>query len=101
MSTIDFVVDLGLLGERTVCVEYTYSRGRPGRMYMPNGDPGYPDEPPECDIDKVTLEGHDVTWLLSEKLQDHDPLFDAIGEEEYINDTADTDQLVRDLNHEI
>ena len=38
-------LDFGNLGEHETKVDYTYSAGRPGKMYMPNGDPGYPDEP--------------------------------------------------------
>jgi cysteinyl-tRNA synthetase len=43
-------LDFGNLGEHEVQVDYTYSAGRPGKMYMPNGDPGYPDEPAEAEI---------------------------------------------------
>lgn len=34
------------VGGHALRVEYEYSPGRPGRMYLRNGDPGYPDEPP-------------------------------------------------------
>lgn len=50
MRTIRHVIDLGLLGEHAIEVTYSYSPGRPGRMYMPNGDPGYPDEPAEWEL---------------------------------------------------
>lgn len=44
--------------ELDVKVEYDYSPGRKGRMYMANGDPGYPDEPAEVEavsiVDAVT-----------------------------------------------
>ena len=61
-------------GNWTLEVEGHYSPGRPGRMYLPNGDPGYPDEPPEFEIERVraltefrsTSIGLDVTDLLEE-----------------------------------
>lgn len=33
-----------------VTVEAEFIPGRPGRKYMANGDPGYPDEPDEINI---------------------------------------------------
>ena len=33
-----------------VVVGYDFSPGRPGRHTMPNGDPGYPDDPSELQI---------------------------------------------------
>ena len=36
-----------------VVVGYDFSPGRPGRHTMPNGDPGYPDDPAELDIYSV------------------------------------------------
>jgi hypothetical protein len=44
----------------------TIYEGRPGRMYMPNGDPGYPDEPPECVIEFAMLNGKDIADELTE-----------------------------------
>jgi hypothetical protein len=41
----------GVYGEAEV--SFTYSPGTPDVWYMPNGDPGYPGEPPEVDIDTV------------------------------------------------
>ena len=32
-----------------------YTPGSPGRMYMPNGDPGYPPESPEMEIFRVLI----------------------------------------------
>jgi len=42
--------------EVLVTVDAEYTAGRPGRMYMSNGDPGYPEEPDEVDIIMVTGE---------------------------------------------
>ena len=47
-------------------VKFNATPGSPGRMYLANGDPGYPDEPPEVEILSVKLEGND---------QDLDELF--------------------------
>lgn len=54
-------------------VEGHYSPGRPGRMYLSNGDPGYPSEPPEFEIERVSVSacdasgpGLDLTELLEE-----------------------------------
>ena len=52
-------------------VSFTYSAGRPGRNYMPNGDPGYPDEPAELDIFSVKVDGIDVGSQLTESQADH------------------------------
>ena len=38
-----------------VRVHANYSAGRPMRMYMPNGDPGYPEDPAEMEITKVEI----------------------------------------------
>lgn len=38
-------------------VHYDYSPGRFGRNYMPNGDPGYPDELPELTVTVVQVGG--------------------------------------------
>jgi len=63
-------LDFGNLGEHEVQVDYTYSAGRPGKMYMPNGDPGYPDEPAEAEILNVWLYGLDVLQYLTDKALD-------------------------------
>ena len=37
-----------------VTIEAEFTPGRPGRRYMANGDPGYPDEPDEIHILSIT-----------------------------------------------
>jgi len=69
-------LDFGNLGEQEVQVDYTYSPGRPGKMYMPNGDPGYPDEPAEVEILNVWLYELDVLQYLSDS--PFDSLLDTI-----------------------
>ncbi len=70
-------LDFGNLGEHEVQVDYTYSAGRPGKMYMPNGDPGYPDEPAEAEILNVWLYGLDVLQYLTDN--SYDSLLDTIS----------------------
>lgn len=43
-------IDLGALGELDCIIHFNYSPGTPDRMYLPNGDPGYPGDPSEVDI---------------------------------------------------
>lgn len=40
-------------------VEFNATPGSPGRMYLANGDPGYPEEPAEIEILSIKLEGND------------------------------------------
>ena len=47
INNVDYLVDVEASGS------LIYS---PGRMYMPNGDPGYPDE------SELTIEDIDSTW---------------------------------------
>lgn len=70
-------LDFGVLGEQDVQVDYTYSRGRPGKMYMPNCDPGYPDEPAKVEILNVYLHGFDTQPHLTEAALDS--LLDTIS----------------------
>lgn len=50
---------------------FDYSPGRPGRNYMPNGDPGYPDEPPELDVFCIRLGTSEIdTQHLSDFIQE-------------------------------
>lgn len=41
-------------------VTYTITEGRKGVWTLPNGDPGYPDDPDEIEIHKVITWGEDV-----------------------------------------
>lgn len=40
------------------------TKGSPGRMYLPNGDPGYPDEPGEFEMEEAYLSGVDMGEFL-------------------------------------
>lgn len=49
----------------SACVNYTPAT--PDVMYMKNGDPGYPGDPEELEIDKLYISGVDVTALYDEE----------------------------------
>ena len=51
-------------------VEYEYYKGHKGRMYMKNGDPGYPDEPSEVEILTVTDSNGHAIALTDEEVED-------------------------------
>lgn len=46
-------------------VEYDFIPMRFGVWTLPNGDPGYPDEPAEMDIEAINLCGINIYELLS------------------------------------
>jgi hypothetical protein len=50
-------------------IEYNYTPYDPGRMYMSNGDPGYPPEGGEFELTAVSIDGSDILDLLSEEIQ--------------------------------
>jgi len=56
-------------GEAEYTAWFDYSPGRPGRNYMPNGDPGYPDDPPELYVLYLERDGHKTTELTYEQLE--------------------------------
>jgi hypothetical protein len=39
----------------------SYYKGSPGHYYARNGDPGDPPEPPEFEIEKIELNGEEIT----------------------------------------
>lgn len=55
--------------DREVVCSYTYSPGRPGCNYLPNGDPGYPPEPAEVEIYSIRDKqyGVDLMELVSDE----------------------------------
>lgn len=77
-------LDFGSLGEHEVEVQYTYSPGRPGEMYLRNGDPGYPPDPAEAEIIAVYLFGLDILSQLPDKSYDslHDTIISNHSSEE-------------------
>ena len=55
MINITTTTEIEVNGEPIeVKVDAEFIPGSPGRKYMANGDPGYPDEPDEIDILSVT-----------------------------------------------
>ena len=80
-------------------IEFDYSKGLPGRMYERNGDPGYPEEPPEVEPYKVTLFGVEIP--LGDFVEAYgqaeldELLFDAVREE-HEADREDYAEYLRD-----
>lgn len=48
-------VDLGALGEKEIEFHGYYHPATPDVMYLPNGDPGYPGDPAEFNMDAIYL----------------------------------------------
>lgn len=63
------ILNFGCLGEHPVEVKGGFTKGSPAVMYLRNGDPGYPAEPPE-------FEGQSMKILMDPELcsQYHPPL---------------------------
>lgn len=81
MGKITWTVDLGILGEHDVEIEYDFSPGRPGVTYGPP-ERCYPDEPPEVEYTKVDgtpmfLASEAVEYLV-EALENDDALLNRI-----------------------
>jgi hypothetical protein len=64
MEKIKLDLDFGILGEREVEVGFAYSPRIPGRMYMKNGDPGYPEEPSTIEILSITYNSHTIPFPM-------------------------------------
>ena len=52
-------------GEATLQVNGDYSPYVPGRNYLANGDPGYPDEPSDFEPTEFYIEGLDISEQLN------------------------------------
>ncbi len=57
--------------EIEVDVDGTYHPSDPGKWTLSNGDPGYPPEPAEYEINKVMWGDLDITDILSEEDLDY------------------------------
>ena len=70
-SEITVWLQLGDLGEDIeATLEYTYIPGTPDVMYTSNGDPGYPGDPSEIEIESFTMLGKDFDFFqLTEDAQ--------------------------------
>ena len=76
--TMDVPVTVGD-DEVIVAVNYNYSPGRPAVMYLRNGDPGYPADPPEIEAMEMKVKGEHVPQWFA------DAVCDAIHEWLYEN----------------
>ena len=52
----------------TLGIDAWYSPGTPDVMYLPNGDPGYPGDPPEVEFEIIRVEIDDPETVESELL---------------------------------
>ena len=83
-GSITVFLQCGDLGEDIEAkIEYTYTEGYPERQYLPNGDPGYPAEPADVEIDSMFI----VDWgvsVPSDTLTEstYDMIYDMIVEQE-------------------
>ena len=66
-----------------VRVTFTYTPGMPGKMYLRNGDPGYPEEPAEVEIDEVIVRSYRMGKVEEINIKDalSKPALDKIEEE--------------------
>ena len=60
-------------------VSYTYTPATPDVWYLPNGDPGYPGDPAEADIQSIKLWGVDMLEAMPEKI--FQQIYDRVLEE--------------------
>jgi hypothetical protein len=56
------------LTDLEVKVNFTFTPGRPGKMYLRNGDPGYPDDPAEVELLEVIVGEDNIIDALSDKV---------------------------------
>ena len=68
--------------DEMVWLGVAYEPGSPGRHTMANGDPGYPDEPPQMEVCEVWFRGADIGHVLLESVaqQLEAAAWDRIGE---------------------
>lgn len=52
-------------GNTEATITGTYYPGIPARMYLANGDPGYPEEYPDFDIETFEVGGEDILEQVS------------------------------------
>lgn len=51
-------------------IEFEATPYTPARMYLSNGDPGYPEEGGDFEIHKVSIQGVDITDLFDGDFED-------------------------------
>ena len=101
-------VEIEVGGQQLRC-EYDYSPGTPDVHYLPNGDPGYPGDPEEFTVNRVTIfvgptpaypqAWLDITDLIEEVSEDlgggvvGDKAFDALQAE--LEEAREADEAAR------
>ena len=76
----------------TLKVEFNFHPGTPDVYYLPNGDPGYPGDPPELEILEVRNEAGQVIEL-SEELEELYTLQIFENLNDHLPDEPDPDYL--------
>lgn len=76
---IPYTITLPERGEVDAIVHAKFHEGRPGRNYMPNGDPGYPDDPPEVEVIAVMYNGIDYVNVVGEALSENDSFCEKVS----------------------
>jgi hypothetical protein len=73
--------------EIEVALQATFLEGRPALAYQSNGDPGWPEDPPEIvDISAQDLSGQEVE-LTEEEMEDaEDLLWEVVQERAFVED---------------
>lgn len=71
-------------------IEYNYTPGTPDVLHLPNGDPGYPGDPPEVELGNVYLtrvisEAHDRQPLKAEAKY-WEECFHKVADDNYLMD---------------
>lgn len=64
-----------------VKLKVRYCEGRPGKWYLSNGDPGYPDDPDEISIEEVIGDVPEfVKDIIADKAYEDDQVFAKCAE---------------------
>jgi len=71
-----------------------YSPGTPDVFYLPNGDPGYPGDPAELDITRISLWGVDVTRSIPDEV--YELIYDKALEDEVWTEPPDEPEYYED-----
>lgn len=69
-----------------VTVKYVAHPGTPAVMYLRNGDPGYPAEPPECEFLSVTANGQAIELSDEDAKRITELCFDDANEQDQERD---------------
>jgi hypothetical protein len=78
--------------EFTITVECT-SKSDPGCMYLRNGDPGYPPEGPEFELESITYHDHEGkpgAVRPVDRVISYDEMWDLVGDRQLVDDALES-----------